>query len=102
MESCVMSGQRPELRVKLGSIEIDAKGLAAIRAVRWPIAFAITAAALAVLAAVWGATDGAVGGKAVSAAKWVYAEIVSMPALAIPLVSAPLALFLYRRRKRVK
>lgn len=37
-----MSRQPPELNLKIGPFSVSAKGAAAVRAIRWPVAFAIT------------------------------------------------------------
>ncbi|WP_445489484.1 hypothetical protein [Rhodopseudomonas sp. RCAM05734] len=53
-----MSGNTPELDVKVGNVTIKAKGLSAIRAIRNPIAFAIytrhIVAVVGALALLWG------------------------------------------------
>jgi hypothetical protein len=36
-----MSGDPPELSLKIGPFSVSAKGASAVRAIRWPVAFAI-------------------------------------------------------------
>jgi hypothetical protein len=37
-----MSRDPPELNLKIGPFSVSAKGAAAVRAIRWPVAFAVT------------------------------------------------------------
>jgi hypothetical protein len=37
-----MSRAPPELNLKIGPFSVSAKGAAAVRAIRWPVAFAVT------------------------------------------------------------
>jgi hypothetical protein len=37
-----MSRVPPELNLKIGPFSVSAKGAAAVRAIRWPVAFAVT------------------------------------------------------------
>lgn len=37
-----MSRDRPELNLKIGPFSVSAKGASAVRAIRWPVAFAVT------------------------------------------------------------
>jgi hypothetical protein len=37
-----MSRAPPELNLKIGPFSVNAKGAAAVRAIRWPVAFAVT------------------------------------------------------------
>jgi hypothetical protein len=41
MESYAMSRAPPELNLKIGPFSVSAKGAAAVRAIRWPVAFAV-------------------------------------------------------------
>jgi hypothetical protein len=50
METCVMSqGKQPELEVVFRSFKISARGLDAIRAVRWPLALLLVAFAIVIV-----------------------------------------------------
>jgi hypothetical protein len=50
-----MSRAPPELNLKIGPFSVSAKGAAAVRAIRWPVAFAIAfLVPLAFVAAVYG------------------------------------------------
>jgi hypothetical protein len=50
-----MSRDPPELNLKIGPFSVSAKGAAAVRAIRWPVAFAIAfVVPLALVAAVYG------------------------------------------------
>jgi hypothetical protein len=40
-ESCVVSRAPPELNLRIGPFSVNAKGTVAVKAVRWPVAFAI-------------------------------------------------------------
>jgi hypothetical protein len=45
----------PELNLKIGPFAVSAKGAAAVRAIRWPVAFAVTLSVpLALVFAVYG------------------------------------------------
>jgi hypothetical protein len=37
-----MSRAPPELNLKIGPFSVSAKGVEAVRAIRWPVAFAVT------------------------------------------------------------
>jgi hypothetical protein len=50
-----MSRAPPELNLKIGPFSVSAKGAAAVRAIRWPVAFAIAVVVpLAIGLAVYG------------------------------------------------
>jgi ABC-type Co2+ transport system permease subunit len=75
MENRVMPGyQRPELRVRVGPIEIDAKGLAAIRAARIPLAVTVGTLSAFVLASVFIAFELGLAEKAIELSKLVVAS----------------------------
>lgn len=44
----------PELTLKIGPFSVSAKGVEAVRAVRWPVAFAITLVSVVLGLAVYG------------------------------------------------
>jgi hypothetical protein len=45
-----MSGDPPELNLKIGPFSVSAKGASAVQAIRWPVAFAIASWSRSLLA----------------------------------------------------
>ena len=97
-------GQQPELHVRVGPISIDAKGLAAIRAIRMPLALVIFALALLILAIAFGSYDVGLGPKLLASTKRIPEWLSSMNALSFPplicTVCLVVALLVRRRFKK--
>lgn len=86
------SGQRPELRVRFGLFEVDAKGLAAIRAARTPVIFMIAFLSAGIVVGFWGLFELGAVGKAVEFGKAALDAALSEKATLVKIGSAILGL----------